>query len=28
LVCEIDGFLIDDQFLKREGHRVGPLGAF
>ena len=28
LVCEIDGFLVDDQFLKREGHRVGPLGAF
>ena len=28
LVCEIDGFLVDDKFLKREGHRVGPLEAF
>ena len=28
LVCEIDGFLVDDQLLKCEGHQLGPLGAF
>ena len=27
-ICEIDGFLIDDQFLKREGHQEEQLGAF
>jgi|GEM_PF-6174485 len=28
LVCEIDGLLADDQFLEREGHWKGRLGAF
>ena len=27
LVCEIDGLLVDDEFLEREGHRGGGLGG-
>jgi hypothetical protein len=28
LVCEIDGPLVNDQLLEREGHWKGRLGAF